>query len=96
MSTSPLKPILGNIIIQPIAAAAQSAGGIIFTQAEQNNRGVVIAVGPGEIHEKTGERVPMDVAVGDTVVYSEHAQAVNVDGQTFFVVGQQLIHAIVV
>lgn len=52
-----------------------SAGGIIITPGHvkqlPRGRGVVLAVGPGRKHPKTGERIPMETALGDRVVFSK-------------------------
>ena len=70
-----LKPLGDRVVIQPSDAEAEtSPGGIIIpdTAKEKPQQGEVLAVGPGRRSEQTGELVPMDVSVGDTVVYSKY------------------------
>ncbi|MBU0609472.1 MAG: co-chaperone GroES [Armatimonadetes bacterium] len=68
-----LQPLGDRVLVKPLEAEEKSAGGIILPeQAQEKPReGEVIAVGPGKINDK-GERKPMAVNVGDTVVYSEY------------------------
>ena len=96
MKASPLKPVLGNIVIRPVVAAKESSGGIALMNAQTGNRGTVIAIGPGDIHEKTGLRMPVDVELGDVVIYNEHVQACEIEGETLYIAQQHLIHAIIV
>ena len=67
------KPLGNRVVIEPSEAEEQmSAGGIYIpdTAKEKPQEGTVVAVGPGRLTDE-GNRVPMDVQVGDTVVYSQ-------------------------
>jgi chaperonin GroES len=59
-----------------------SSGGIYIpdTAKEKPQEGTVVAVGPGRLTDE-GNRVPMDVAVGDTVVYSKYAGTEYKEGE---------------
>lgn len=66
-----LTPILDRVFVKPIPEDEKSKGGIIL-KAVTNEKpflGKVLAVGPGKRSEITGERVPMNVKAGDTIVY---------------------------
>ena len=68
------KPLGNRIVVEPIEGEEQvSAGGIYIpdTAKEKPQQGKVVAVGPGRLTDE-GNRVPMEVAVGDTVVYSKY------------------------
>ena len=69
------KPLGNRVVIEPTDTEEQvSAGGIYIpdTAKEKPQEGKVVAVGPGRLTDE-GNRVPMDLKVGDTVVYSKYA-----------------------
>lgn len=69
------KPLGNRIVIEPLEGEEQLSSGGIFipdTAKEKPQDGVIVAVGPGRLTDE-GNRVPMEVAVGDTVVYSKYA-----------------------
>jgi chaperonin GroES len=68
-----IQPLEDRVVVTPIEAAAQTASGIYLpdTAKEKPQEGEVVAVGPGRIDDK-GNRVPLDVAVGDKVIYSKY------------------------
>ena len=67
--------------------AQMSAGGIYIpdTAKEKPQEGKVVAVGPGKLTDD-GKRVPMELAVGDTVVYSKYGGTEFKDGDTEYLV----------
>ena len=69
-----LKPLGDRLIVEPLEEEQTTAGGIVLpdTAQEKPQRGRVLAVGPGARNNDTGEHIPMDVAEGDTVVYSKY------------------------
>lgn len=69
-----LKPLSDLIIVEPADPEAVSAGGIILAPSSQEEakHGKVIAVGPGK--QMVGWIEPMDIKVGDTVLYSKYAK----------------------
>ncbi|MDO5723286.1 MAG: co-chaperone GroES [Flaviflexus sp.] len=72
MSVS-IKPLEDRIVIQQLEAETTTASGLVIpdTAKEKPQEGSVVAVGPGRIDDK-GNRVPVDVKVGDTVIYSKY------------------------
>ncbi len=70
-----LKPLNDRIIIRREASNDKSAGGIIIPDAakQKPQRGTILAVGPGKLNKKTGERIPLDVKVGDVVLFTSWA-----------------------
>ena len=68
-----LKPLYDRVIVKADEAEEKTASGLILadTAKEKPTRGTVVAVGEGKFNEK-GERVPMDIKVGDTVIYSKY------------------------
>jgi chaperonin GroES len=82
------KPLGNRVVIKPIEGEEQvSAGGIYIpdTAKEKPQEGEVVATGPGKLSDD-GNRVPMDVAVGDTVVYSQYSGTEYREGDTDYLV----------
>ena len=77
-----IKPLGERIVIKVIEETEQTSGGIFIPDSakEKPQRGEVVAVGLGEVNDK-GERKPMDVKVGDTILNAKYAGTdVKVDG----------------
>ncbi len=92
-----LKPLSDRVIIEPIEQDDVTAGGIMLpdTAKEKPQKGNVLAVGPGTRND-AGERVAMDVAVGDIVLYAKYAGTeVKLDGEKVLVLRESDILAIV-
>ncbi len=69
-----LKPLADRIVVQPLSQEEVTPAGIVLpeTAKEKPQRGKVIATGPGARNEK-GEIVPLDVKVGDEVIFAKYA-----------------------
>lgn len=69
-----IKPLGDRIVIKVIEDTEQTSGGIFIPDSakEKPQKGEVVAVGQGKLNEK-GEREPMDVKVGDVVLYAKYA-----------------------
>ena len=72
MSVS-IKPLEDRIVIRQVDAEQVTASGLVIpdTAKEKPQEGEVLAVGPGRIVDK-GNRVPLDISVGDRVIYSKY------------------------
>ncbi len=82
------KPLGNRVVILPTEQDEQvSAGGIYIpdTAKEKPQEGEVVAVGPGRLTDD-GARVAMELAVGDTVVYSKYAGTEYKEGDTEYLV----------
>jgi chaperonin GroES len=68
-----IKPLEDRIVIKSLEAEQTTASGLVIpdTAKEKPQEGEVLAVGPGRIDDK-GNRVPLDVQVGDRVIYSKY------------------------
>ena len=77
-----LQPLEDRIIVRPGEAEETTVSGLVIpdTAKEKPQQGEVLAVGPGRRSEQTGEIIPLDVKVGDTVVYSKHGGTEITDG----------------
>lgn len=79
-----LQPLEDRIVVKPSDAEQTTASGLVIpdTAQEKPQQGTVLAVGPGRRSENTGEIIPVDVAKGDTVVYSKYGGTeITVDGE---------------
>ena len=92
-----LKPLGGRVIVEPIEQEEKTAGGIILpeTAKEKPQEGKVLAAGPGD-RDEDGKRIPMDVKVGDRVLYAKYSGTeVKVDGKKLLIMRESDILAIV-
>ena len=82
------KPLGNRVVIEPQEDDDQvSSGGILIpdTAKEKPQEGLVVAIGPGRLSDD-GNRIPMDVEVGDTVVYSKYSGTEYKEGDTEYLV----------
>ena len=96
MSVS-IKPLEERIVVQAVEAEQTTASGLVIpdTAKEKPQEGEVIAVGAGRFDDK-GERVPMDVKVGDKVVFSKYGGTeLKYGNDEFLVLGARDILAII-
>ena len=83
-----LQPLDDRIVVRPNDSEERTASGLVIpdTAKEKPQQGEVLAVGPGRRSENTGELIPLDVAVGDTVVYSKYGGTeIAVDGEDLLI-----------
>ena len=83
-----LQPLEDRIVVRPNDAEEMTVSGLVIpdTAKEKPQQGTVLAVGPGRRSEQTGEVIPLDVAVGDVVLYSKYGGTeVTVDGDDLLV-----------
>ena len=83
MASVNIKPLEDKLVVQASEAETTTASGIVIpdTAKEKPQEGKVLAVGPGRVDDK-GNRIPLDVAVGDVVVYSKYGGTeIAVDGE---------------
>ena len=91
-----IKPLEDRIVVQPSDAEQTTASGLVIpdTAKEKPQEGTVLAVGPGRFED--GARVPLDVAVGDTVIYSKYGGTeVKYDGEEYLVLSARDVLAVI-
>ncbi|GAA4111350.1 co-chaperone GroES [Knoellia locipacati] len=96
MSVS-IKPLEDRIVIKSLEAEQTTASGLVIpdTAKEKPQEGEVLAVGPGRIDDN-GNRVPLDVNVGDRVIYSKYGGTeVKHGGQEYLILSARDILAVV-
>jgi chaperonin GroES len=92
-----IKPLEDRLVIQAVEAEQTTASGLVIpdTAKEKPQEGNVIAVGPGRVDDN-GNRVPLDVAVGDKVIFSKYGGTeVKYDGQEFLILSARDVLAVV-
>jgi chaperonin GroES len=92
-----LKPLGDRVVVKPIEQDEITAGGIMLpdTAKEKPQEGKILAVGPGNRND-AGERVQLDVAVGDIVLYAKYAGTeIKLEGEKVLVLRESDILAIV-
>ena len=91
-----LKPLEDRIIVLPAEAEETTASGLVIpdTAKEKPQEGTVMAIGPGKFED--GVRVPLDVAVGDKVIYSKYGGTeVKVQGEEYLILSARDVLAII-
>ncbi len=91
-----IKPLEDRVVVQPLEAEQTTASGLVIpdTAKEKPQEGVILAVGPGRYEE--GKRIPLDVKVGDVVLYSKYGGTeVKYNGEEYLVLSARDVLAIV-
>ena len=92
-----IKPLEDRILVQANEAETTTASGLVIpdTAKEKPQEGTVLAVGPGRFDDN-GNRVPLDVKVGDTVLYSKYGGTeVKYSGEEYLVLSARDVLAII-
>jgi chaperonin GroES len=87
-----LQPLEDRIVVKASEPEETTVSGLVIpdTAKEKPQQGEVLAVGPGRRSEQTGEIIPLDLAVGDTVVYSKYGGTeIAVDGQDLLILSSR-------
>jgi len=92
-----IKPLEDRIVVKPLEAEQVTASGLVIpdTAKEKPQEGKVLAVGPGRFDDK-GARVPVDVKVGDVVLYSKYGGTeVKYSGEEYLVLSARDVLAVI-
>lgn len=94
-----LRPLADRLVIEPVEEEEQTfAGGKLVlpeTAKEKPQKGLVLASGPGRLDED-GERIAMEVKVGDHVLYAKYAGTeVKIDGKKLLILKESDVLAVV-
>ena len=97
MAKTKFRPLHDRVVVKRIDAEDKTKGGIIIpdTAKEKPQEGTVIAVGPGRVDDN-GNRVPLDVSVGDVVIYSKYGGTeVKYNGEEYLILSARDVLAVV-
>ncbi len=92
-----IKPLEDRILVKTLEAEQTTASGLVIpdTAKEKPQEGEVLAVGPGRFED--GQRLPLDIQVGDKVIYSKYGGTeVKYDGQEYLILSARDVLAVVV
>jgi chaperonin GroES len=92
-----IKPLEDRIVVQANEAETTTASGIVIpdTAKEKPQEGTVLAVGPGRVDD-SGNRVPLDVNVGDVVLYSKYGGTeIRYAGEDYLVLSARDVLAVI-
>src|SRR5215813_14483912 len=81
-----IKPLEDRVLVRPLDAEQTTASGLVIpdTAKEKPQEGEVLAVGPGRFED--GQRLPLDIKVGDKVVYSKYGGTeVKYNGEEYLI-----------
>ena len=90
-----LKPLEDRVVVKASEEESTTASGIVIpdTAKERPQEGEVVAVGPGRFED--GQRIPMDVSVGDKVIYSKYGGTeVKLDGDEYLILSARDVLAV--
>ena len=93
-----LQPLEDRIVVRSSEPEETTVSGLVIpdTAKEKPQQGEVLAVGPGRRAEQSGEVIPMDLKVGDTVVYSKYGGTeITIDGDDLLILTSRDVLAIV-
>jgi len=96
--TVSIKPLEDRIVIKALEAEQTTASGLVIpdTAKEKPQEGEVLAVGPGRFNDNGGERIPIDVAEGDIVIYSKYGGTeVKYAGEEYLILSARDVLAVV-
>ena len=91
-----IKPLEDRILVKALEAEQTTASGLVIpdTAKEKPQEGEVLAVGPGRFED--GQRLPLDIQVGDKVIYSKYGGTeVKYDGQELLILSARDVLALV-
>lgn len=83
-----LQPLEDRIVVRPAEAEEMTVSGLVIPDSakEKPQQGEVLAVGPGRRSEQSGEIIQLDIAAGDTVVYSKYGGTeINIEGEDLLI-----------
>ncbi|MEK7100078.1 MAG: co-chaperone GroES [Patescibacteria group bacterium] len=92
-----IQPLADRVVVKPAPREEVSASGIIIPDTasrEKPGQGIVVAVGPGKYED--GKLLPMNVKVGNTVLFSKYGyDEVKIDGQEYFILPESSVLGII-
>ena len=92
-----IRPLEDRILVRPEEGQETTVSGIVIpdTAKEKPQEGTILAIGPGK-RSDSGELIPMDVSVGDRVMYSKYGGTeIKVDGDELLILSSRDVLAIV-
>jgi len=95
-ASTKVSPLADRVVVKALEETEQMRGGLYIpdTAKEKPQQGEIVAVGPGHFDE--GKRVPMDVKVGDKVLYGKYSGTeVTIDGEQLLILRESDVLAVI-
>jgi chaperonin GroES len=92
-----IRPLDDRVVVEPFEAEEVTSGGIVLPDSarEKPQQGQVIAVGPGKLLEKTGERGQMSLKLGDRVFYGKYSGTeIEINGEDYVILRESDVLAV--
>ncbi len=92
-----IQPLADRVVVKAVEESEQMRGGLYIpdTAKEKPSQGEIVAVGPGKLSEE-GNRIELDVKVGDTVLYGKYAGTdVTLDGEEYLILRESDVLAVI-
>lgn len=92
-----IKPLADRLVVERLEQEEKTVGGIIIpdTAKEKPKQAKVLAVGPGA-KDESGKRIPMDVAVGDIVLFTQWAgNEIKIEGKEYLILKESDVIGII-
>ncbi len=93
-----IKPLEDRIVVKPLDPEQTTASGLVIpdTAKEKPQEGEVIAVGPGRFDDEGEKRIPLDVNVGNTVLFSKYGGTeVKYNGEEYLILSARDVLAVI-
>lgn len=90
-----ITPLHDRILVRRLEEGEQTIGGIIIpdTAREKPQQGQILAVGKGKVNDK-GQRLPLDVKVGDRILFGKYSQEIALEGKEYLILRQEEVLAV--
>jgi len=92
-----LKPLGDRVVVKVLESEERTKAGIVIpdTAKEKPQKGKVISVGPGRVNEETGQRIPIDVKAGDTIIFAKYGGTeIKLEGEEYLILSERDILAV--
>jgi chaperonin GroES len=92
-----LQPLEDRIVVRPGKSEETTASGLVIpdTAKEKPQQGEVLAAGPGRVSEQTGQVIPLNINVGDTVVYTKYGcTEITIEGEDLLILSSRDVLAV--
>ena len=93
-----IKPLEDRIVVRTLEAEQTTASGLVIpdTAKEKPQEGEVVSVGPGRFNEDGDQRIPLDIKVGDTVIFSKYGGTeVKYDNEEYLILSARDVLAVI-
>jgi chaperonin GroES len=92
-----LKPLGDRVVVKVLESEERTKAGIVIpdTAKEKPQKGKVISVGPGRVNEETGQRIPIEVKAGDTIIFAKYGGTeIKLEGEEYLILSERDILAV--